>query len=59
LKIWINSLKDRKEFVSYENSNSNVYTIKVEIPQGSISSPIFFNIYKSDLNNCGKYSKLF
>jgi len=59
LKILINSLKDRKEFVSYENSNSKIYTINVEIPQGSISSPILFNIYKSDLNNCGKYSKLF
>jgi hypothetical protein len=32
LKILINSLKDRKEFVSYENSNSNAYIIKVGIP---------------------------
>jgi len=32
LKISINSIKDRKELVSYENSNSNVYTIKVRIP---------------------------
>ncbi len=59
LKILINSLKDRKEFASYENSNSNVYTIKVGIPQGSIGSPILFNIDKSDLVNCIKFSKLF
>jgi hypothetical protein len=55
LKILINLLKDRKEFVSYENFKSNVYTIKVGIPQGSIISPILFYIYKSNLVNRIKY----
>jgi len=59
LKIIIDSFKNRKEFISYNNCNSNPYCIKVGIPQGQVSSPIYFNIYKSDLIECIKYSKLY
>ena len=59
IKILINSFKDRQEFVSYNNFNSEYYIIKNGIPQGGISSPILFNIYKSDIGNCIKNSGLF
>jgi Na+-transporting NADH:ubiquinone oxidoreductase subunit NqrF len=52
LKIIIDSFKNRKEFIIYNNRNSNPYCIKVDIPQGQISSAIYFNIYKSDLIEC-------
>ncbi len=51
--------KKRKEFVNYNNCNSLTYVVKNGISQGGVSSPIFFNIYKSDIINCIKYFKLF
>jgi hypothetical protein len=61
LKIIINMFKERKEFVNYNNCNSLTYIVKNGIPQRGVSSPIFFNLYKSDIINCIyiKYSKLF
>ena len=59
LKIVIDSFKNRKKFVSYNDCNSDINELKNGIPQGGISSPIYFNIYKSDMTKCINNSKVF
>ena len=40
-----NYLPDRKQFVSFENCNSDLLSIETGVPQGSILSPLLFLIY--------------
>ena len=59
LDIIVDSFKDRKEFIMFNNASSHLYNIDIGIPQGGVSSPIYFNLYKSDLNKVIKHTKLF
>ena len=39
-KLLRNSLPDRKQFVSFENCNSDLLSIETGVPQGSILGPL-------------------
>ena len=42
-------LKDRQQFVVYNNSESNCRTITCGVPQGSILGPLLFLLYINDM----------
>ena len=49
---WFTSyLKDRKQFVEIDCSQSGVLSISTGVPQGSILGPILFLIYMNDIPN--------
>ena len=41
----ISYLNDRKQFVQYNESKSDIYNICYGVPQGFILGPLFFYIY--------------
>ena len=55
---WFRSyLSDRKQFVTFKDSNSNILRVDCGVPQGSVLGPLLFIIYTNDLPNAIKHSK--
>ena len=57
LKWFCNYLTNRKQFVIYNNENSNTQVISCGVPRGSVLGPLLFLVYINDMSNCLHYSK--
>ena len=58
LKLISSYLSNRKQYVRFNNSDSDFKTLTHSIPQGSILGPLLFNIYINDINNSVNKLKL-
>jgi hypothetical protein len=57
---WFKSyLRDRKQYVVWQNTKSSLASIRCGVPQGSILGLLLFLIYINDICNSSKYSPSF
>ena len=54
LKLIDNYLRNRHQFVTFKNINSDLQAIRTGIPQGSIVDTLFFSIYINDFIESNK-----
>ena len=59
LKLLANYLRNRKQYVVFNNHNSEITDIRCGVPQGSILGPLFFPICINDLKNANNKCKFF
>ena len=57
LKLLVNYLRNRKQYVVFNNHNSEITDIRCGVPQGSILGPLFFSICINDLKNASNKCK--
>ena len=50
----MSNIKDRKQFISYSDSKTEMNIVKCGVPQGSILGSLLFLIFLKDLNNSTK-----
>lgn len=56
---WIKSyLKNRKQYVLFKNQVSQFENIMIDVPSGSILSPLLFTIYLNDIFNLNFHGSL-
>ncbi len=54
MKLFDSYLTNRKQYVEFEESKSDMLAISTRVPQGSILRPLLFIIYINDMANVGK-----
>ena len=53
--MWFESyLKNRKQYVSVRDQNSNQYELKWGIPQGGTIAPVLFILFMNDITQCSQ-----
>ena len=53
---WFDSyLSNRRQFLTYDDKQTNIETITCGVPQGSILGPLMFLIFVNDLHKVTKY----
>ena len=58
LKLINSYLCNRKQYVRYNNQDSESKILTHSVPQGSIQGSLLFKIYINDINNSGNKFKL-
>ena len=54
LRWFENYLKNRQQFISFENNSTKKVTITCGVPQGSILGPLLFLLYVNNLHHTSK-----